>query len=47
MDFAVVLVGAGMGMGFVKSYEFPVMVKIHILFTIKTCRDRGNTFDSK
>ena len=35
MDFAVVLVGAGMGMGAVKLYEFPVMVKINELFTIK------------
>ena len=35
MDFVVVMVGAGMGMGAVKLYEFPVMVKINELFTIK------------
>ena len=35
MDFVVVMVAAGMGMGAVKLYEFPVMVKINELFTIK------------
>ena len=35
MDFVVVMVGAGMGMEAVKSYESPEMVKIHELFTIK------------
>ena len=35
MDYVVVMVGAGMGMGVVILYEFPVMVKINELFTIK------------
>ena len=35
MDYVVVMVGAGMGMEAVKSYESPEMVKIHELFTIK------------
>ena len=35
VDYVVVMVGAGMGMEAVKSYESPEMVKIHELFTIK------------